>query len=155
MSNDTTNKVHIDGRNYYKKLGEWRIATSIGGSYDPYVDECCSHLLDEVERLQAENMTMHRVISEQNRINRKNNIPAISNTENDIYVPSKNVRQDDIVKRLRNHLRGDFEKTSEFLLGIAADEIERLRDVNLVLTEALERDGVQRVYVKKKVAYDE
>lgn len=34
---------------------------------------------------------------------------------------------DDIVTRLRNHVRGDFEKTSEFMLGLAADEIERLR----------------------------
>lgn len=34
---------------------------------------------------------------------------------------------DDIVTRLRNHFRGDFEKTSEFMLGQAADEIERLR----------------------------
>jgi len=34
---------------------------------------------------------------------------------------------DDIVTRLRNHVRGDFEKTSEFMLRLAADEIERLR----------------------------
>lgn len=34
---------------------------------------------------------------------------------------------DDIVIRIRNHIRGDFVKTSEFLLGLAADEIERLR----------------------------
>ena len=34
---------------------------------------------------------------------------------------------DDIVTRLRNHVRGDYEKTAEFLLGLAADEIERLR----------------------------
>ncbi len=34
---------------------------------------------------------------------------------------------DDIVTRLRNHARGDFEKTSEFMLSLAADEIERLR----------------------------
>ena len=38
---------------------------------------------------------------------------------------------DDIVTRLRNHVRGDYEKTAEYLLGLAADEIERLRtDVN-------------------------
>jgi hypothetical protein len=34
---------------------------------------------------------------------------------------------DDIVTRLREHANGDFEKTSEFMLGLAADEIERLR----------------------------
>lgn len=34
---------------------------------------------------------------------------------------------DDIVTRLRNHVRGDYEKTSDFMLGLAADEIERLR----------------------------
>lgn len=34
---------------------------------------------------------------------------------------------DDIVTRLRKHVRGDYEKTAEFLLGLAADEIERLR----------------------------
>ena len=33
---------------------------------------------------------------------------------------------DDIVRRLRNHVRGDYEKTAEFMLGLAADEIERL-----------------------------
>jgi hypothetical protein len=39
---------------------------------------------------------------------------------------------DDIVTRLREHANGDFEKTSEFMLGLAADEIERLRlDVNM------------------------
>ena len=32
---------------------------------------------------------------------------------------------DDIVRRLRNHVRGDYEKTAEFMLGLAADEIER------------------------------
>ena len=35
----------------------------------------------------------------------------------------------DIVTRIREHLHGDFQKTSEFLLGLAADEIERLRAV--------------------------
>lgn len=35
---------------------------------------------------------------------------------------------DDIVTRLRNHVRGDYEKTAEFLLGLAADEIEHLRE---------------------------
>lgn len=35
---------------------------------------------------------------------------------------------DDIVIRLRNHIRGDYEKTAEYLLGLAADEIERLRE---------------------------
>lgn len=35
---------------------------------------------------------------------------------------------DDIVTRLREHANGDFEKTSEFMLGLAADEIERLRE---------------------------
>ena len=34
---------------------------------------------------------------------------------------------DDIVTRLRKHVRGDYEKTAEFLLGLAADEIEYLR----------------------------
>lgn len=34
---------------------------------------------------------------------------------------------DDIVTRLRKHVRGDYEKTAEFLLGLAADEIERLQ----------------------------
>jgi hypothetical protein len=34
---------------------------------------------------------------------------------------------DDIVTRLQEHANGDFEKTSEFMLGLAADEIERLR----------------------------
>ena len=34
---------------------------------------------------------------------------------------------DDIVRRLRNHVRGDYEKTAEFMLGLAADEIERLQ----------------------------
>lgn len=33
----------------------------------------------------------------------------------------------DIVTRLRKHVRGDYEKTAEFLLGLAADEIEHLR----------------------------
>lgn len=35
----------------------------------------------------------------------------------------------DIVIRLRNHIRGDYVKTSEFMLGLAADEIERLRNI--------------------------
>jgi hypothetical protein len=43
---------------------------------------------------------------------------------------------DDIVTRLREHANGDFEKTSEFMLGLAADEIERLRkDVDSLKAE--------------------
>lgn len=34
---------------------------------------------------------------------------------------------DDIVTRLREHANGDYEKTADFMLGLAADEIERLR----------------------------
>lgn len=38
---------------------------------------------------------------------------------------------DDIVTRLREHANGDYKKTDEFMLNLAADEIERLR---LILT---------------------
>ena len=39
---------------------------------------------------------------------------------------------DDIVTRLREHAIGDYKKTDEFMLNLAADEIERLRlDVNM------------------------
>lgn len=56
---------------------------------------------------------------------------------------------DDIVTRLRNHVRGDYEKTAEYLLGLAADEIERLREQNdhlkanveMLLAEAREVRG--------------
>jgi hypothetical protein len=51
---------------------------------------------------------------------------------------------DDIVTRLREHANGDFEKTSEFMLGLAADEIERLRktimEINAHLSDALYSD---------------
>lgn len=35
---------------------------------------------------------------------------------------------DDIVIRIGEHLRGDMKKTSEFLLALASNEIERLRE---------------------------
>ena len=35
--------------------------------------------------------------------------------------------EDDIVTRIEEHLHGGMKKTSEFLLTLAADEIERLR----------------------------
>ena len=52
---------------------------------------------------------------------------------------------DDIVTRLRNHVRGDYEKTAEYLLGLAADEIERLRAEVQRLTTATR--FVDEVYI--------
>ena len=52
---------------------------------------------------------------------------------------------DDIVTRLRNHVRGDYEKTAEYLLGLAADEIERLQAENQMLNEALANKGTKQV----------
>ena len=62
---------------------------------------------------------------------------------------------DDIVTRLRNHVRGDYEKTAEFMLGLAADEIENLREqneylksiVNTLLVESRQaRHGIEDMY---------
>ena len=37
--------------------------------------------------------------------------------------------EDDLVTRIEEHLHGNMKNTSEFLLTLAADEIERLREM--------------------------
>jgi hypothetical protein len=49
-----TGKITIGDRSYYKHLGEWRLKAHNGGAYDTYTNECCSPLLDEIERLRKE-----------------------------------------------------------------------------------------------------
>ena len=53
---------------------------------------------------------------------------------------------DDIVTRLREHANGDFEKTSEFMLGLAADEIERLRGALAKIEKAIVDEGPSPSY---------
>ena len=66
------------------------------------------------------------------------------------------IMTDDIVTRLREHVRGDFEKTSEFMLGLAADEIERLREDRdkwkRLFLEMYEKDGTtnEMMYAYRK-----
>ncbi len=47
-------EITIDNRCYYKQLGEWRLKAHTGGAYDTYTNECCSPLLDEIERLRKD-----------------------------------------------------------------------------------------------------
>lgn len=49
-----TDEIAIGDRCYYKHLGEWRLKAHNGGAYDTYTNECCSPLLDEIERLRKE-----------------------------------------------------------------------------------------------------
>ncbi len=49
-----TEEIAIDDRHYYKQSGEWRLKAHTDGAYDTYTNECCSPLLDEIERLRAE-----------------------------------------------------------------------------------------------------
>jgi hypothetical protein len=49
-----TDEIAIGDRYYYKHLGEWRLKAHNGGAYDTYTNECCSPLLDEIERLRKD-----------------------------------------------------------------------------------------------------
>jgi hypothetical protein len=47
-------EITIGDRHYYKQLGEWRLKAHAGSAYDTYTNECCSPLLDEIERLRKD-----------------------------------------------------------------------------------------------------
>lgn len=59
-----TEEIVIGDRHYYKQSGEWRLKAQNKGAYDTYTNECCSPLLDEIERLRnalAEQTITHEV----------------------------------------------------------------------------------------------